>query len=146
MLGREGLVIQGYPVALVPCLVEKTAEVTMMGIAGNMMASTVPLAIVMAAVAALPWANCTQPFSPQRKTNVMMHLRSLTWCMVRQVLLQARLPTHPGTRRGARLCSFDGQRSFFRCCYSLQVGHWPCTQMQAVTHVGGHGDEDKPWM
>ena len=57
MLGREGLIIQGYPVASVPCLVEKTAEGTMMSIAGNMMASTVPLAIVMAAFAALPWAD-----------------------------------------------------------------------------------------
>ena len=57
MLGREGLIIQGYPVASVPCLVEKTAEGTMMSIAGNMMASTVPLAIVMAAFVALPWAD-----------------------------------------------------------------------------------------
>ena len=57
LLGREALRIQGYPEARVPQLIGKTPEATMMSIAGNMMSATVPLAILMAAFAALPWAS-----------------------------------------------------------------------------------------
>ena len=49
------MVIQGYPIASLPNLVEKTPEPVMAGIGGNMMASPVVLAILQALFAALPW-------------------------------------------------------------------------------------------
>lgn len=56
MLGKEALLIQGYPVALVPELVAATSDRIMMGIAGNMFAATVPLAMLLPVFAMLPWA------------------------------------------------------------------------------------------
>ena len=56
-LGRESLLIQGYPTAKIPALVARTSEAVMQGIAGNMMASVVTLAILQSTVAAVPWRS-----------------------------------------------------------------------------------------
>ena len=55
MLGREALTIQGYPISLVPRLINTSTESLMGDIAGNMMAATVPLALIMSLLASLPW-------------------------------------------------------------------------------------------
>ncbi len=57
LLGREALMIQGYPIAQIPNLVNKSSENVMASIAGNMMASTTALCIVQATLYAMPWNN-----------------------------------------------------------------------------------------
>jgi site-specific DNA-cytosine methylase len=63
-LGRESLLLQGYPIAKVPRLVEKTSERVMQEIGGNMMAATLPLAVLQALFIALPWRQI--PFTSDR--------------------------------------------------------------------------------
>ena len=60
MLGRESLLLSGYPIAKIPNTVAQTTEVVMQGISGNMMASVVPLAILSAVCLALPWRTTEQ--------------------------------------------------------------------------------------
>ena len=57
LLGREAMTIQGFPLALVPMTVNATSEHQMMSLAGNMMASAIPLALVQALLAAVPWTS-----------------------------------------------------------------------------------------
>jgi len=57
LLGREALLLQGYPTGKIPKVVEATSELVMQGIAGNMMSSVIPLAILQAAFAALSWRD-----------------------------------------------------------------------------------------
>jgi site-specific DNA-cytosine methylase len=62
-LGRESLMLQGYPIARITDLVGKTSERQMQEIAGNMMAAPIPLAILQALMAALPWRVATSSAS-----------------------------------------------------------------------------------
>ena len=62
-LGRESLILQGYPIAKIADLIEKTSERQMQEIAGNMMAAPIPLAILQAVMAALPWRVATSSAS-----------------------------------------------------------------------------------
>jgi hypothetical protein len=56
LLGREALLIQGYPIAKVPQLIAKSTELTMQSIAGNMMVPSIPMAIVLCAMLCMPFA------------------------------------------------------------------------------------------
>ena len=60
MLGRESLLLSGYPIAKIPNTVVQTTEPVMQGISGNMMASVVPLAILSSVCLALPWRTTEQ--------------------------------------------------------------------------------------
>ena len=55
MLGRESMLLQGYPIARVRSLVSKTPEHVLASIGGNMMAAPVALAILQSLFAVLPW-------------------------------------------------------------------------------------------
>ena len=55
LLGRESMLIQGYPIAQVSKMVNSTPEILMASIGGSMMASPVALAIMQALFAVLPW-------------------------------------------------------------------------------------------
>ena len=57
MLGRESLMLQGYPLIQIQKLVACTSELVMTQIAGNMMSSAVPLALLMSLFASLPWSS-----------------------------------------------------------------------------------------
>ena len=54
-LGRESLMLQGFPVASASGLVARTSESLMQDLAGNMMALPVVLAFVMAMFASGSW-------------------------------------------------------------------------------------------
>ena len=60
MLGRESLLLSGYPIAKIPNTVAQTTELVMQGISGNMMASVVPLAILSSIFLAAPWRTTEQ--------------------------------------------------------------------------------------
>lgn len=54
-LAIESLMLQGFPLQKVPTLCEKTSEHTMAALAGNMMAATVPLAIIASLFESVTW-------------------------------------------------------------------------------------------
>ena len=49
--------LQGYPLIQIQKLVACTSELVMTQIAGNMMSSAVPLALLMSLFASLPWSS-----------------------------------------------------------------------------------------
>ena len=55
LLGEEAMVLQGFPIAKVSDLVERTSNHVMADLAGNMVAVPVLLALMMAAVACAQW-------------------------------------------------------------------------------------------
>ena len=55
LLGEEAMVLQGFPIAKVSDLVERTSNHVMADLAGNMVAVPVLLALMMAAVACVHW-------------------------------------------------------------------------------------------
>ena len=55
MLGEAAMVLQGFPVAKVSDLVDRTPNHVMADLAGNMVAVPVLLALLMAAVACVHW-------------------------------------------------------------------------------------------
>ena len=57
LLGRESMVIQGFPLAKFGNVVARTSELVMAGLGGNMMASGVLLAIIQTLFAAVPWSG-----------------------------------------------------------------------------------------
>lgn len=57
MLGREALVLQGFPIGLRPDLTAEFTEGFMQDLAGNMMTLPVLLAMVVSTIAALPWKD-----------------------------------------------------------------------------------------
>ena len=59
-LGKESMVIQGFPIHRVPNLVANASEHLLTSLAGNMMASTVPLALMACLFESLQW-NFTDP-------------------------------------------------------------------------------------
>jgi hypothetical protein len=68
MLGREALMIQGYPVCKVAEGADKVTDRFLHDLAGNAMTLQVSLAVVQAAVAALTWRPCgEQPSSASRQ-------------------------------------------------------------------------------
>jgi hypothetical protein len=56
-LGREMMLIQGYPLAKVPKLIAATSDNVLSGIAGNAMATPIPLVILQAVFVALQWTG-----------------------------------------------------------------------------------------
>ena len=71
-LGREALIYQGFPIALVPTLVNSSTEALMHDLGGNMMGLPVVLAISMALFASVSWAStaaCTAPASIEEETS-----------------------------------------------------------------------------
>ena len=59
MLGREALVLQGFPVALIPDVVNSTPESLMTNLAGNAMSLPVVLVLLMSLFASVSWASTT---------------------------------------------------------------------------------------
>ena len=55
LLGEEAMVLQGFPIAAVSDLVERTSNHVMADLAGNMVAVPVLLALLMSAVACVHW-------------------------------------------------------------------------------------------
>ena len=55
LLGVESMMIQGFPVSVVPRLVESTSDCLLKTLAGNMMASVLPLAILQSLFVSLAW-------------------------------------------------------------------------------------------
>ena len=63
-LGRESMMIQGFPLQKVPSLVQRTEESLMASLGGNMMAATVPLAILLSMFEAIHWRADMHRVSP----------------------------------------------------------------------------------
>ena len=55
LLGREALLLQGFPISAVMDLVDSTPESLLQDLAGNMMGLNIVLAMLMAAFAAITW-------------------------------------------------------------------------------------------
>ena len=60
MTSRESLLLSGYPVEKIPGTMANASESVLQGISGNMMASVVPMAVLMSACLALPWRTTEQ--------------------------------------------------------------------------------------
>ena len=54
-MGREAMIIQGFPLAKVPGLVQSTRESLLMDLGGNMMAAVLPLAVLHSLFVSLIW-------------------------------------------------------------------------------------------
>ena len=79
MLGRESLLLSGYPIAKIPNTVAQITEVVMQGISGNMMASVVPLAILSSVCLALPWRT-TEQVCPTTSEDVAHAMVAFALC------------------------------------------------------------------
>ena len=60
MTSRESLLLSGYPVEKIPWTMANASESLLQGISGSMMASVVPMAVLMSACLALPWRTTEQ--------------------------------------------------------------------------------------
>lgn len=79
MLGREALVVQGFPIGLRPDLTTEFTEGFMQDLAGNMMTLPVLLAMVVSTIAALPWKDTGSsklPPPPASQSEVAAALES----------------------------------------------------------------------
>lgn len=79
MLGREALLVQGFPIGLRPDLTTEFTEGFMQDLAGNMMTLPVLLAMVVSTIAALPWkgtGNTKLPPPPASQAEVAAALES----------------------------------------------------------------------
>ena len=78
MLGREALVVQGFPIGLRPDLTTEFTEGFMQDLAGNMMTLPVLLAMVVSTIAALPWKGTggKLPPPPASQSEVAAALES----------------------------------------------------------------------
>ena len=81
LLGEEAMVLQGFPIAKVSDLVDRTSNHVMADLAGNMVAVPVLLALMMAAVACVRLmavtqypirTTCKHPYSRQSEDSFLI--------------------------------------------------------------------------
>ena len=71
LLGREAMLMQGFPISRVLELVNKTPEGTMMQLAGNMMATPVLLGLLLSCMESLPWQQSPGIFTRDDTDDAM---------------------------------------------------------------------------
>ena len=76
-VGRESLMMQGYPIARIPSTVSETSELHMQEIGGNMMSLPVLLAFVQSLFASLPWRGNSSSVSHTSERHVEHALRDI---------------------------------------------------------------------
>ena len=74
-LGRESLILGGFPIAKVPSLVERTSEGTMMSLGGNMMSAPVLLALLVSIFESVAWRKTGPiPYQTDEAVHCAMNL------------------------------------------------------------------------